>query len=216
MSKAKLRMIDLLSRVRVIPIVTIRDASVAVNLAEALMDGGLHVFEVLLRTPAALAAVEQIRKAVPEAFVGAGTLLDRKDVERAIAAGARFGVSPGLTRELGEAVNEHGLPFLPGVSSASEIMQAMALGFTELKFFPAFGAAGTAWLKIMAPVFSAVTFCPTGGIKKEDIAEYMKLPNCRTVGCSWVASASLIEAHDWPSITALARQVSKIGLDSDA
>ncbi len=164
------------------------------------------MFEVLMRTPAAPEAIRAMVAAVPEACVGAGTLLRAEDVARAVDAGAAFGVSPGLTKALGQAVRSANLPFLPGVASASEIMAAMEQGFSELKFFPAHGSAGITWLQSMAGVFPSVTFCPTGGIKIADVPGYLSLPNCGTIGCSWVTPANLVQARDWKAITALARQ----------
>lgn len=216
MSAETPRMTDLLGRNRVIPILTIADAGAAPDLARALCAGGLDVLEVVVRTPVSLTAIERIRAEVPEAVVGAGTLLGRGDVERAVAAGARFGVSPGLTDELGRAANDHRLPMLPGVSSAGEIMRALDLGFDAMKFFPAFGPAGVPWLKMMAPVFPKVVFCATGGIRIEDVAGYFALPNCPAIGCSWVAPSPLVAARDWAAITDLARRAAAIGRVGDA
>jgi 2-dehydro-3-deoxyphosphogluconate aldolase/(4S)-4-hydroxy-2-oxoglutarate aldolase len=208
MQASKMNMREILSGTPVMPVLTIHDASVAADLARALVDGGILVFEVLMRTPAAADAIRAMVKAAPEAHVGAGTLLGSEDVARAVDAGAAFGVAPGLTENLGKTVRAAGLPFLPGVSSASEIMAAMELGFSELKLFPAHGSAGIVWLQSMAGVFPSLTFCPTGGIKLNDIPGYLALPNCSTVGCSWVTPANLVQARDWTAITALARQAS--------
>lgn len=202
---------QLLRHAPVMPILTIDDASQAVPLAQALLAGGLRVFEVLVRTPAALQAIENIARACPEATVGAGTLLTAADVDAAVEAGAAFGVSPGLTPALAAAVRAKGLPFLPGVSSASEVMAALEAGFLEQKFFPAHGAAGVAGLKMLGPVFPKVLFCPTGGITAADVPHYLKLDNCTTVGSSWVSPAALIRARDWAAITALAAQAVAIG-----
>lgn len=210
MSSSQRSMRDILARAPVMPILTIHDASVAGDLARALVEGGVLVFEVLLRTPTALEALKAMVKAAPQADIGAGTLLTRQDVERAVDAGAAFCVSPGLTSDLGHAVHLAGLPFLPGVSSASEVMRAMECGFFEQKLFPAQGGAGIAWLQAMSGVFPSVRFCPTGGIKPNDIPAYLALPNCQTVGGSWVAPSNLVQASDWASITALARQASNM------
>jgi 2-dehydro-3-deoxyphosphogluconate aldolase / (4S)-4-hydroxy-2-oxoglutarate aldolase len=199
---------DVLARAPVMPILTIHDASIAGDLARALVEGGVFVFEVVMRTPAALDAIKAMSRATPEASIGVGTLLTRQNVEQAVDAGAVFGVSPGLTSDLGEAVRSVGLPFLPGVTSASEVMRAMEFGFFEQKLFPAHGRAGVSWLQAMSGVFPRVSFCPTGGIKPNDISEYLSLPNCMTVGGSWVAPANLVTARDWASITELARQAS--------
>jgi 2-dehydro-3-deoxyphosphogluconate aldolase/(4S)-4-hydroxy-2-oxoglutarate aldolase len=198
----------LMERVSVIPILTIHEAGIAGDLAKAMLDGGLDVFEVVVRTPDSLRAIEIMRRQAPDAHVGAGTIVTPEDLARAVDAGAEFGVSPGLTDALAEAVRRHGLPFLPGATDPSAIQRALEHGFRELKFFPAFGGAGVAWLKMLAPVYPAVTFCPTGGIGRDDVAAYINLPNCRTIGCSWVAPAPLVAARDWPAITELARVAS--------
>jgi 2-dehydro-3-deoxyphosphogluconate aldolase / (4S)-4-hydroxy-2-oxoglutarate aldolase len=202
----KRTMRDIMARARVMPVLTIQDASQAGTLARALVDSGVVVFEVVLRTPSALDALIEMRKAAPEADIGAGTLLTPQDVERAIAAGAGFGVSPGCTPELAEAVQALGFPFLPGVASASEVMRARQHGFRELKLFPAQGVAGAGWLRDMASVFPDVMFCPTGGIRPPDIPAYLSLPNCCIVGGSWVVPADLLKAGDWAAISALAKQ----------
>ncbi len=196
---------ELLATTPVMPILMLHDASSAGELAEALVAGGIMVFEVLMRTSAAPDAVRAMKRAAPQAHIGAGTLLTAKDVETAVAAGASFGVAPGLTAQLAAAVKTSSLPFLPGVASASEIMAAVEHGFRELKFFPAHGSAGITWLQSMAGVFPHVTFCPTGGIKQDDVAGYLALPNCKTVGGTWVAPAELIARRDWAGVTALAK-----------
>jgi len=200
------RMREILARVPVMPVLMIHDAAIAGELATALVAGGVTAFEVLMRTPAAPDAIRAMRAATPQAAVGAGTLLRPADVEAAVAAGASFGVAPGLTDTLAAAVRAADLPFLPGVATASEIMAAVEHGFRELKLFPAHGSAGIQWLQSMAGVFPEVTFCPTGGIRNEDVPGYISLPNCKTIGCSWVTPNDLIKARDWPAITALAKR----------
>ena len=175
---ARLTMREIMSLAPVMPVLTIHDVSLAGPLAPALVEGGIRVFEVVMRTPAALPALRDMQRATPEAMIGVGTLLNADDVARAVDAGAAFGVSPGCTAELAAAVLQHGLPMLPGVATASEIMRARDLGFKELKFFPAQGAAGIAWLRDMASVFPDVLLCPTGGIRPADIPGYLALPNC--------------------------------------
>lgn len=194
-----------LARSPVMPILTVHDLAVAGPLARALVAGGITVFEVVMRTPVACAAVEAMRAAAPEAVVGMGTLLGAEDVDKAVAAGAAFGVSPGLTAPLAAAAAARGLPFLPGVATPGEVMAARDHGFRELKLFPAQGAAGIAFLQAVAPVFPDTIFCPTGGIRQADVPAYLKLPNCPTVGGSWVAPPDLVRAGDWAGITALAR-----------
>lgn len=197
-----------MARGRVMPVLTIHDANQAGKLARTLVDNGVLVFEVVLRTPGALEALKELRRAAPEADIGAGTLLTAQDVAHAVDAGADFGVSPGCTFELAKAVREAGLPFLPGVATASEVMSAREFGFRELKLFPAQGAVGAGWLRDMASVFPDVMFCPTGGIRPPDVATYLKLPNCCIVGGSWVVPADLLKAGDWDAIAALAKQAS--------
>jgi 2-dehydro-3-deoxyphosphogluconate aldolase/(4S)-4-hydroxy-2-oxoglutarate aldolase len=199
----------ILARTPVMPILTIHDARTAGDLAQALVKGGIHVFEVVMRTPQAVAAVQAMREATPEADIGMGTLMTPEDVVRAHQAGARFGVSPGLTAELAQAIEAHGLAFLPGVATASEVMQARAYGLKELKYFPAQGPVGAAWLKDMSQVFPDVLFCPTGGIRPPHIPDYLALPNCCTVGGSWIVPTELLNDRDWAGITALAEQASR-------
>lgn len=196
----------LLGTAAVMPIITLQDRAHAVGLARALVAGGIRVFEIVLRTSAALHGISDIRAQVPEATVGAGTLVTPQDVRRAVDAGALFGVTPGLTDELAEAAIQQALPLLPGVWTASEVMQALRHGFTTLKLFPAQGLQGAAQIEQLAPVFRQVRFCPTGGIKPEHIPRYLALPACGAVGGSWATPADRIAAQDWDSITALARQ----------
>ncbi len=201
---------DLFSRAPVMPILTVHAADTAVDLAKALIDGGLPVLEVLMRTPEALRSIELIARDCPDAQVGAGTLLGGAALREARNAGAAFGVSPGLTSGLAEAAIAAEFPLLPGVSSASEVMAALDFGFREMKWFPAHGAAGIAALKMMAPVFPTVSFCPTGGITMTEMPGYLALPNCRIVGGSWVAPRELIEDKNWTSITKLAAEAVRV------
>ena len=201
---------EILARGPVMPILTIADASLAGDLARALVAGGVFTFEVVLRTQGALDALKAMVAAVPEASIGVGTLLNAADVSRAQDAGAAFGVSPGLTRDLAQAARGCGLPFIPGVATASEVMQAREFGFREMKLFPANVAAnsggGVAWLQAMCPVFPDVVFCPTGGIKPADIPAFLAEPNCMTVGGSWVVPKDKLAAKDWAAIEKLAAQ----------
>lgn len=202
----KRTMRDVMARGRVMPVLTISDPAQAGKLARTLVDSGVLVFEVVLRTPAALDALKEMRRAAPEASIGAGTLLTPQDVARAVEAGADFGVSPGCTSSLAQAVREIGFPFLPGVATASEVMSAREHGFRELKLFPAQGSAGASWLRDMSSVFPDVMFCPTGGIRPPDIPAYLGLANCCIVGGSWVVPADLLKVGDWAAISALAKQ----------
>ncbi len=189
----------------VIPVIIIERAEDAVPLAEALLAGGVRVLEVTLRTPAALAAIEAIAKAVPDAIVGAGTVRTPSDARAALAAGSRFAVSPGLTPPLARACREIGLPLLPGTATASEVMLAQEEGFRFVKLFPAVSVGGVGLLKSLASPFRDVSFCPTGGITAETASSFLALPNVKVVGGSWLTPADAIARGDWGSITRLAR-----------
>jgi 2-dehydro-3-deoxyphosphogluconate aldolase/(4S)-4-hydroxy-2-oxoglutarate aldolase len=199
---------EMLARTPVMPILTLHDARWAGDLALALVRGGISVFEVVMRTPQSVAALRAMLEATPEADIGMGTLMTPADVQTARQAGAKFGVSPGLTPELAGAIAATQFPFLPGVATASEVMQARGWGLKELKYFPAQGAAGAQWIKDMSGVFPDVLFCPTGGIRPADIPTYLKLPNCSTVGGSWVVPQDMLGDRDWAGITVLAQQAS--------
>jgi 2-dehydro-3-deoxyphosphogluconate aldolase/(4S)-4-hydroxy-2-oxoglutarate aldolase len=191
---------------KVVPVVTIEHAADAVPLARALARGGLNVIEVTLRTPAAPDAIAAIARDVPEVMVGAGTILRDSDVTRALAAGARFLVSPGLTPELAAAGLASEVPFIPGAITPSEVIVARELGFSFLKFYPAAGAGGVATLRNYALVFAGTVFCPTGGVTGENAREYLALPNVPLVGGAWMATPEAISAGDWTGITERARQ----------
>ncbi len=193
----------------VIPVLTIRRIDDAVPLAKALVEGGLPVLEITLRSDIATQAIRRIRESVPQAITGAGTILDAEDLAAAREAGAQFGVSPGLTPELASAVAAGGMPFLPGVATASEIMQARALGFRYLKFFPAEAMGGRATLSGFGGPFRDVLFCPTGGIREDTLAAYLKLPNVLCAGGSWMASDEDIANGAWSAISERARRVSQ-------
>jgi 2-dehydro-3-deoxyphosphogluconate aldolase/(4S)-4-hydroxy-2-oxoglutarate aldolase len=170
----------------VIPVIVIEDAAHAVPLAEALVAGGLPVLEVTLRTTAALAAISAM-KTVPGAIVGAGTVTNPRQLDQALAAGAAFVVSPGLTEPLGRAAIASGTPFLPGVATAGDIMRGLDLGLDRFKFFPAMAAGGLPALKALAGPFGDVRFCPTGGIGSDSAAEWLAFDPVLCVGGSWVA-----------------------------
>jgi 2-dehydro-3-deoxyphosphogluconate aldolase/(4S)-4-hydroxy-2-oxoglutarate aldolase len=189
----------------VIPVIVIDDFDAAVPMARALVEGGVRVLEVTLRTPVALRCMEAIAKAVPEAIVGAGTVRSLADARSAKDAGCLFAVSPGYTSSIGLACQNIGLPLLPGVATASEIMQANADGYRFLKFFPASAAGGIPMLKALAGPFPDVMFCPTGGISAETAPQFLALPNVKVCGGSWLTPADAVAAKDWPRITALAR-----------
>ncbi|MDS4030591.1 MAG: bifunctional 4-hydroxy-2-oxoglutarate aldolase/2-dehydro-3-deoxy-phosphogluconate aldolase [Candidatus Contendobacter sp.] len=195
----------------VIPVLVIDELARAVPLASALVAGGVRVLEVTLRTPVALAAIRTIARAVPEAIVGAGTLIRPEDFIEARDAGARFGVSPGLTPALIEAARESRLPLLPGVMTPSEVIAARLAGWREMKLFPARQAGGVGMLQALAGPFPDVTFCPTGGITAATAPEFLALPNVACVGGSWLAPKTALVAGDWQRVTALARQASGLG-----
>jgi 2-dehydro-3-deoxyphosphogluconate aldolase/(4S)-4-hydroxy-2-oxoglutarate aldolase len=190
----------------VMPIVSIHERATAVDLAHALVEGGVRMFEILLRTPDALDAIADIRRQVPQATVGAGTVLGALQVQQALDAGAQFGVSPGLTAELAQACLRQGFALLPGVATPGEVMFAISHGFETVKLFPAHGLLGLAQIEAMQGVFPRVRFCPTGGIKPEHIARYLALRACPMVGGSWVTPQDLLARRDFAGITALARQ----------
>lgn len=195
---------DLASHGPVIPVIVLENAEHALPLARALLAGGVKVLEVTLRTPAGLRAIEAIARALPEALVGAGTVLDAADARRALDAGARFAVSPGYTPELGRACRQLQLPLLPGVATAGEIMAALADGYRFLKLFPAQAVGGIALLNALASPFAQVQFCPTGGITAASAPDYLALPNVRCVGGSWLTPADALRAGDWARISTLA------------
>lgn len=190
----------------VIPVIVVQRLEQAVPLARALVEGGVKVLEVTLRTPVALAAIEAIARAVPEAVVGAGTLRLPADARAARDAGSVFAVSPGYTAALGAACREAGLPLLPGVATGSEVMAAMADGLRFLKFFPAVQAGGIPMLKALAGPFPDIAFCPTGGITPETAPQFLALPNVKVCGGSWLTPADAVEQGDWARITRLARE----------
>ncbi len=195
----------------VIPVLAINQLDHAVPLAKALVAGGLRVLEITLRTDCALAAITCIRQAVPDAIVGAGTIRTASHVTRAADAGAQFAVSPGFTPDLAKAAMSQTIPLLPGVATASEIMNAHDHGFTHLKFFPAEASGGVTALQSFKGPFPDIRFCPTGGITLQNARAYLALPNVLCVGGSWVAPRSLVEKSDWKGIEALAAATLGIG-----
>ena len=196
--------LDLVSYGPVIPVIVIHRIEDAVPLARALVDGGVRVLEVTLRTPVALACMREIARAVPGAIVGAGTIRSVQDAEAAKDAGCRFGVSPGYDSDIGHACRNMGLPLLPGVSTASEVMAAGADGYDFLKLFPATAVGGINLLKALAGPFADVAFCPTGGITLATAPQFLALPNVKVCGGSWLTPPDAIEAKDWARITQLA------------
>lgn len=188
----------------VMPVVTIEDAGIAVDLARALVRGGIRVIEVTLRTPAALRAIEAIARAEPDIAVGAGTVLSIPDLHAAADAGAAFAISPGSTPALLEAGRIASIPYLPAVATASELMNGLAAGYQFFKFFPAGAAGGIPMLKSFSGPFPDARFCPTGGITQDTVKSYLELPNVLCAGGSWLSPADALAARDWTRIEMLA------------
>jgi 2-dehydro-3-deoxyphosphogluconate aldolase/(4S)-4-hydroxy-2-oxoglutarate aldolase len=193
---------DLMRIAPVIPVIVIDDVAHAVPLAEALVAGGLRVLEVTLRTPAALPAIAAMKQ-VPGAIVGAGTVTNPAELDAALAAGSEFIVSPGLTEPLGKAAIASGVPFLPGIANAGDIMRGLDMGLTRFKFFPAMAAGGLPALKALAAPFGSVRFCPTGGISLDNAADWLAFDPVLCVGGSWVSPKG---PPNTPMIEAMARE----------
>jgi 2-dehydro-3-deoxyphosphogluconate aldolase/(4S)-4-hydroxy-2-oxoglutarate aldolase len=202
---------SLLARSPVIPVIVIDDESAAPPLAQALVAGGLTVLEVTLRTSAGLSAIKRIAAEVPEAVVGAGTVLTPADVSAAVSAGSRFLVSPGSTGRLLDAMVDSGVPALPAAATASEVMALLDRGITHAKFFPAQPAGGVAYLKSLAGPLPMVRFCPTGGIDATTAPQFLALPNVACVGGSWMLPPDAVGSGDWARIQELARQAAGLG-----
>src|SRR6185312_1061265 len=198
--------LEKLKATRVVPVIVIKDLGHAVPLAKALVEGGLDILEVTLRSPVALDAIRAIAEQVPGAVVGAGTVVNAGQFRQAAEAGARFVVSPGLTEEVAQSSRSHMVPILPGVATASEIMRGLGLGLATFKFFPAETSGGAPALKALAGPFPQVSFCPTGGISPANIGSYLSLPNVIAVGGSWMVPSDLGAADAFSRATALARE----------
>ncbi|MFF1842034.1 bifunctional 4-hydroxy-2-oxoglutarate aldolase/2-dehydro-3-deoxy-phosphogluconate aldolase [Streptomyces sp. NBC_01724] len=194
----------------VVPVVVLEDAADAVPLARALVAGGLPAIEVTLRTAAALDAIEAIAAEVPDAVVGAGTVISARNVSDTVAAGARFLVSPGWTDPLLDAMKASEVPFLPGVSTTSEVVALLERGVSEMKFFPAEAAGGTAYLKALSAPLPQARFCPTGGISLASAPTYLALPNVGCVGGSWMVPADAVAAKDWARVERLAGEAAAL------
>lgn len=187
----------------VVPVIVIKDLADAVPMAKALLAGGIKVLEVTLRTPVALDAIRLLSTEVPDAIVGAGTVTTAAQLQQVVDAGARFAISPGLTRELLQAGKDAAIPLIPGIASISELMEGTGLGYTHFKFFPAEAAGGVKTLKSIHGPFSDIRFCPTGGINEKNFKEYLALPNVKCVGGSWIVPDDAVAAKDWQRITSL-------------
>lgn len=194
-----------LRKFTILPVLVVDSVEQAVALTEALRSGGMLAVEVTLRTQVALSAIREIKQSFPDILLGAGTVNTPADMAAAAEAGADFAVSPGLTRLLAEQARSIQMPFLPGVSTASEVLGGMELGYDCFKFFPAAAAGGPAMLRALAGPFPGISFCPTGGIDMNNAADYLALPNVLCIGGSWMAGRAQIEAGDWQLITTQAQ-----------
>ncbi|MEU4995057.1 bifunctional 4-hydroxy-2-oxoglutarate aldolase/2-dehydro-3-deoxy-phosphogluconate aldolase [Streptomyces sp. NPDC021622] len=202
--------VSVLDLAPVVPVVVVEDVADAVPLARALVAGGLPAIEVTLRTPAALGAIRAVAAEVPDAVVGAGTVISAQGVADSVAAGARFLVSPGWTDTLLGAMRESGVPFLPGVSTTSEVVALLERGVREMKFFPAEAAGGTAYLKSLGGPLPQARFCPTGGVSLASAPSYLALANVGCVGGSWMLPADAVAAKDWARVESLAREAAAL------
>lgn len=195
---------------RVVPVIVLTDAKQAVPLAHALLEGGIDVMEITLRSDVALDAIEAVAKAVPQMHLGAGTVTRASDVPRVIDAGARFALSPGCTDALVDAMRATGLPFIPGVMTPGEVMRARDQGFTLMKLFPAQQAGGIGMLKALGAPIPDVSFCPTGGVSPQNLRDFLALPNVAMAGGSWLTPADALRDGDWARITQLAREATAL------
>ncbi len=201
---------DIMNTSPVIPVMVINKLEHAVPLANALVEGGLKVLEITLRTAVAVDAIKKIKAEVPEAIVGAGTIINQDTLKQAIDAGSEFLVSPGVTDSLIDSVLKTGVPILPGVISPSEVMRLMEKGITAMKFFPAEAAGGVPMLKSIGGPLPQVTFCPTGGVSPKNAVEYLALKNVACVGGSWMAPADLVDTEEWEEISRRAKEAADI------
>ena len=195
-----------LKAVRIVPVIVIKDLGHALPLAEALVEGGLNVLEITLRTPVALEAIRTISASVKGVIVGAGTVINAEQFVQATSAGAKFVVSPGLTEEVVRASRDHLVPILPGVATASEIMLGLSLGLKTFKFFPAENVGGAPAIKALGGPFPQVSFCPTGGVNAKNLGSYLSLPNVIAAGGSWMVPSDLNEADAFARASAMARE----------
>ncbi len=200
------KIIEVLQISPIIPVVVIENIKDAVPLAQSLVEGGIHIIEVTLRSSCALEVIELIAKNVPKMRVGAGTILDPTQLEQAQNRGAEFLISPGLTIKLLEYAKKKDMPLIPGVSSSSEVMQALELGYNALKFFPAEYCGGVKLLDAFNGPFKGVKFCPTGGISIDNMHSYLNLENVLCVGGSWLTPKNLIQNKEWDKITEICKR----------
>ncbi|MFP5996502.1 bifunctional 4-hydroxy-2-oxoglutarate aldolase/2-dehydro-3-deoxy-phosphogluconate aldolase [Helicobacter pylori] len=200
------KIIEVLQISPIVPVVVVEDIKDAVPLAQSLIEGGIPIIEVTLRSSCALEAIELIAKNVPKMHVGAGTILNPTQLEQAQNRGAEFLISPGLTIKLLEHAKKKDMPLIPGVSSSSEVMQALELGYNALKFFPAEYCGGVKLLNAFNGPFKGVKFCPTGGISADNMRSYLNLENVLCVGGSWLTPKNLIQNKEWDKITEICKR----------
>lgn len=196
---------DVLNACPVMPVMVIQDADDAVPMAKALCAGGIRVLEITLRTPAAMESIKRISQEVPDAIVGAGTIITPEQLQAVADAGAVFAISPGLTPTLLQAANQGRIALIPGISTLSELIMGMEYGYDHFKFFPAEAAGGIPMLKAIAGPIPQATFCPTGGISPQNYQAYLALSNVACVGGSWLVPAEAVKAKNWEAITLLAK-----------
>ena len=193
----------------IVPVIVLEEIDQAENLAKALREGGVNCAEVTFRAEGADKVIEKMTKAYPDMLVGAGTVLTVDQLERAVAAGAKFCVAPGLNPKVVKRAQELGVPFVPGVATATEIEAALELGITTVKFFPAEQAGGLAYIKAVSAPYPMMRFMPTGGINSNNIFEYLSFPKVVACGGSWIVKGSLLKEHNWAEVTRLCKEVTE-------
>ncbi len=197
---------DIFAMGPIVPVLVINKVEDALPIAEALLEANVKVLEVTLRTPAALDVIAEIAAKLPEAMIGSGTVTNRVQLQQSIDAGAKFAISPGLTKDLLQAGNESEIALIPGISSISELMDAIDYGYDHVKFFPAEASGGTKAIQSIGGPFPDIRFCPTGGININNVRNYLALPNVACCGGSWLVSDAIVEAKNWSEITRLAKE----------
>ena len=197
---------DLFNMGPIVPVLVINKVEEALHIAEALLAADVRVLEVTLRTPAALDVISIIAKELPEAIIGSGTVTNRLQLQQSYDAGAKFAISPGLTKDLLQAGNEGKIALIPGISSISELMDGADFGYDHLKFFPAEASGGVKAIKSIGGPFPDIRFCPTGGINLNNVRDYLALPNVVCCGGSWLVSSEIVDNKNWSEITKLAKQ----------
>lgn len=195
---------------KIIPVISVHSEDEMLHVADALIEGGVSIFEITLRTPEALKAIEAVAKAFPEACTGAGTVLNTQMLKSVEDVGAKFAISPGLTPSLAQAYSDEHIPLLPGVATASEIMSAMEYGFDAFKLFPATAVGGIELLKSLSGPFKDAVFCPTGGINASNASDFLKLANVLCIGGSWIVPKELIEYGKYYEITRLTKEAREL------